>query len=628
MACVPLRIKLLLLLLSIALPPLVVVTWLDQGAARQLGLELTARARTVMAERSTEYLVTSVRAAAAAMRLERELVELAVQLQARAVERALAGAAAGQGEDKVTIAGKAPPALAAKLAALGSVLARLHNEHAQPAVRHRVALLEPGVEAVYPAVEGHMAAPGRLGWVEAVRHGTRFAWTSPEAGIARVSAPLVGAGGRFAGAVAIDLPVAWLRTSALRHLPTGGRLFLLDKAAEVLPMAEDDDRIALLVELAKGGAGARRMAADGEDSLWAWSAAGEGAEALLYVMPYRTVVTEAERAEAFVAKRIARQRLTAWAFLVMFAPAVVALALVASRHVTRPVRRLAEVARRLSEGDFTVRANVRSGDEIEELGRAFDAMVPQLDERLRLRESLDLAQEVQRNLLPAEAPAVAGFDVAGRSVYCDETGGDYYDFFVPSGAGPDRLAVVVGDVAGHGVAAALSMTAARALLRSRPAEPGRLAELAAGVNRDLADHLHGGRFMTLFLAVLAAERRSIHWVSAGHGPALAYDPEQDRFDEIAGLDIPLGIDPDWHYHELSHTGWPTGAVLVIGTDGVWEARDPEGAMYGQNRLCRVVRANCRQPAAAIVDAVAVDLAAFLRGQALHDDATLVVVKAV
>ncbi|MGE5503681.1 MAG: PP2C family protein-serine/threonine phosphatase [Actinomycetota bacterium] len=622
----PLRIKLLLLLLSIALPPLVVVTWLDQGATRQLGLELTARARTVLAERSTEYLVTSVRAAAAAMRLERELVELAVQLQARAVERALAGAAPAAADGEVSVAGKVPAALGAKLAALGPVLARLHAEHAEAALHHRVALVDPPVEAVWP-VDGHKPALGPLPWVEAVRHGARFAWSSAEPGTLRVSAPLYNGAGRFAGAVAIDLPAAWLRASAERRLPAGGRLLTLDLTAEALPISDDDERAALLAEMAKGGAGARRMDADGEDSLWAWSAAGDGAETLLYILPYSAVVAEAERAEAFVAERIGRQRLTAWAFLVMFAPAVVALALVASRHVTRPVRRLAEVARRLSEGDFTVRANVRSGDEIEELGRAFDAMVPQLDERLRLRESLDLAQEVQRNLLPAAAPAVAGFDVAGRSVYCDETGGDYYDFFVPPGAGPDRLAVVVGDVAGHGVAAALSMTAARALLRSRPAEPGRLAELAAGVNHDLADHLHGGRFMTVFLAVLAAESRSMHWVSAGHGPAIAYDPEQDRFDEIGGLDIPLGVDPDWRFHELSHTGWPTGAVLVIGTDGMWEARDPDGAMYGQDRLCRVVRATCRRPAAEIVEAVTADLAAFRRGRALHDDATLVVVKA-
>ncbi|MBI2236047.1 MAG: SpoIIE family protein phosphatase [Magnetospirillum sp.] len=437
---------------------------------------------------------------------------------------------------------------------------------------------------------------------------------------------------------------AQLLDAAERQLPSGGHVLLvaqgrqgLDVVAErrpdggvvmrgplgEAPAALDDD-------LLNGRNGTRRMRFRGLDSFWVWAPIGDDikGDGLVVVLPYREVAAEAVRAEAEVASRIGRQRLHAWLILLVLVPVVVGVAIMASRHITRPVNELAAAARRLAGGDFDTRTHITSGDEMEELGAAFNRMVPHLHERMRMRESLALAQEVQRNLLPAAAPEVPGFEVAGISLYCDEIGGDYYDFFLPPGAGGARLAVAVGDVSGHGVAAALLMTAARALLRSRPAEPGRLGKLLGGLNRDLVEQVHAGRFMTLFLAVLTAEGRNIHWVSAGHVPALAYDPAKDSFEEVSGLDIPLGVDPDWCFHELSHSGWATGAVLAIGTDGVWEARAPSGELYGRERLCAAVRAAHRLPAKGILDAVMADMAAFRQHRPLTDDATLVVLKAV
>lgn len=166
------------------------------------------------------------------------------------------------------------------------------------------------------------------------------------------------------------------------------------------------------------------------------------------------------------------------------------------------------------------------------------------------------------------------------------------------------------------------MGVASRLLRERAVIPG-----GENVNRKLAP-MQAGRFMTLFLAVMVGETRSIHWVSAGHAPVIAYDPVADRFGEVPGSDIPLGIDPDWHYHEAKHTGWSTGALLVVGTDGIWEARNPSGEMYGKKRLLRIVRESRQLDAAAIVHAVNADVAAFRQGRPPGDDATLVVVKAV
>lgn len=226
---------------------------------------------------------------------------------------------------------------------------------------------------------------------------------------------------------------------------------------------------------------------------------------------------------------------------------------------------------------------------------------------------------------PNLALPVAGFDFAGASFARYAKGGDYHDIFAPPGG--TTVAVVVGDVAGHDALAARLMKVAAGLLRDRIAEPGRLATLMAGVNRDLTPYMRAGRFMTLFMAVMVGATRSIHWVSAGHAPVFAYDPVADRFADVPGKDIPLGIDPDWHYHEMAHTGWPAGMLLIVGTDGIWEARNPSGEMYGKERLCQAVREARAGSAADIVEAVTLDLAAFRQGRPQGDDVTLVVVKA-
>jgi len=221
---------------------------------------------------------------------------------------------------------------------------------------------------------------------------------------------------------------------------------------------------------------------------------------------------------------------------------------------------------------------------------------------------------------------IPGFDFAGTTQSRYQAGGDYHDIFVLPGKA--SMAVAVGDVAGHDALAARLKGVAKRLMRAETAKPGALAPFMEGVNRELTLHMEGGRFMTMFLAVMVGGTRSIHWVSAGHAPVIAYDPVADRFGEVPGRDIPLGIDADWRYHELDHTGWASGALLVVGTDGIWEARNPAGEMYGKERMIAAVHAARELSAAAIVQAVTGDVTAFRQGGAPTDDATLVVVKAV
>ncbi len=248
----------------------------------------------------------------------------------------------------------------------------------------------------------------------------------------------------------------------------------------------------------------------------------------------------------------------------------------------------------------------------------------------RMDFDMEVAASVQQGFLPKQAPATPGFDVAGLSLSCDATGGDYYDYLVrPDAPGREATCLVgVGDVTGHGIQAALLMASVRAFLRSRLLSPGGPAEIVADVNRLLAaDMGDTGRFMTLFLLELRLDSGGLAYVRAGHDPALLYDPATDAFAELSGRGIPLGIDGSWRYQENVVPGLPSGAVLALGTDGIWEARNAAGEMYGKDRLRRVLRAAAAGSARSVAQAALADLEAFLDGEPRRDDVTLVVVKA-
>lgn len=250
-------------------------------------------------------------------------------------------------------------------------------------------------------------------------------------------------------------------------------------------------------------------------------------------------------------------------------------------------------------------------------------------EHRKVRHSLSLAMEVQQNLLPNSNPSVRGLDIAGKSVYCDETGGDYFDFLKPVGAGNDCVSVVVGDVSDHGIPSALLMATARAFIRQRASRPGSIAEIVTDTNRQLAEDVQdSGRFMTLFYANIDRQNNRMHWLNAGHEPALVYDPDSDSFEELhGGGNLPLGILDDSNYAQAQMAIAP-GQILVIATDGLREASNRYGRRFGKEAFYKVIRQNAAASAPDLLAAVfnAVDL--FQYGNRVEDDMTLVIVKVV
>lgn len=244
----------------------------------------------------------------------------------------------------------------------------------------------------------------------------------------------------------------------------------------------------------------------------------------------------------------------------------------------------------------------------------------------RMEFDMEIAASIQRDFMPSTAPSAPGFEVAGRSVPCDATGGDFFDYLhFPDF---DGFGLAVGDVSGHGIPAALLMASVRAFLRARIMQPGPLAERIGDVNHLMSlDTGQSGRFMTLFCLQVDLARGQLRFVKAGHDPALAFDPETRLFSELSAKGIPLGIEPGWSFEEGSRQGWKAGELFALGTDGIWECRSAQGDMYGKERLKDALAAHHHLPAQAIVQAVLADVEAFRAGAPRQDDVTLVVLKA-
>ena len=292
------------------------------------------------------------------------------------------------------------------------------------------------------------------------------------------------------------------------------------------------------------------------------------------------------------------------------------------------IKDVSEAAHRIAAGNYEVSLSATTRDEVGELINSFNTMIDQLEERTYLKYSLNLAMEVQRNLLPGNTLHINALDIAGQSIYCDETGGDYYDFIQLPESGENRIGIAVGDVSGHGIASALFMTTARAMIRSRMMHAGSPATIISDVNRLLCrDTAQTGNFMTLFFLLFDIKKNMFQWVRAGHEPAILYDAAEDEFAELGGDGMALGVDENYSYNDYSKSNWHFGQVILIGTDGIWETEDQRGERFGKERLRKVLRRNSHDSAANIVQAV-IDALTDFRGKATQeDDITLVVIKA-
>lgn len=295
--------------------------------------------------------------------------------------------------------------------------------------------------------------------------------------------------------------------------------------------------------------------------------------------------------------------------------------------MVRPMLRLTAHARQVGAGDLDTPLRLNQASELVELSEEFNHMTEGLRDRLMLRKSLASASQVQQGLLPASDPVLPGLDIVGHCNYCDETGGDYYDYLEDGETRERGAAVVIGDVMGHGIAAAMLMATARGVLRSKSRDGGGIAPLLTHLNQLLVEVTAGSKFMTMLIVNLDTEHDELRWASAGHDAPMIYDPADDSFREPAGGSLPLGVMAEEVYELAAVEQLIPGTVVLIATDGMWETRNEAGEMHGKQRLRESIRRHAPKSAAEIRDGLLHDLRAFRGKNPQDDDETFVVIKA-
>ncbi len=244
-------------------------------------------------------------------------------------------------------------------------------------------------------------------------------------------------------------------------------------------------------------------------------------------------------------------------------------------------------------------------------------------EKQVLMQSLQIAQSIQRRLLPRDFPVVAGYEVRGWTQAADETGGDYFDTLLLS---TGEVVVVIGDVSGHGVGPALIMATTRAFLRSLCQTYRDPAEILFRLNNLLVQDVESGSFVTLFLGILTPATGAFVYTSAGHDPPLLYQQATGQFLELDSTGLPLGLIQDADFPAAHSPPLCPGDLILFTTDGVWEAMNAANEAYGRERLKERILADRGRSATELLQAIYDEVKAFCGPVPQRDDITMLVVK--
>ncbi len=279
----------------------------------------------------------------------------------------------------------------------------------------------------------------------------------------------------------------------------------------------------------------------------------------------------------------------------------------------------------VSRGKLETKVPVVTNDEFAVIAGHTNTMIDRLVEREQMVHGLELARQIQLNLLPGFSPFLPGVQIFGASLFCDETGGDFYDYLVRDGQDGEELVIMIGDVTGHGVGSALLMASVRAYMKAHLLQSADLAEVMNRTNGLICPDVAGsGHFVTVFLMSFRPSTRQATWVGAGHDPAFFQTLDGTQCIKLEGQDIPLGVDPNWSYTEAS--GRLPHGVLLLGTDGIWEAVDAQTVMFGKERMIQVLKDTVQAPPQDIASRIFAEVEAFTGNARIEDDRTVVIAR--
>ena len=399
------------------------------------------------------------------------------------------------------------------------------------------------------------------------------------------------------------------------------------KQARLVDICEPNKVNTMIENSSSGNAGFIRQPYEGVDSLWVYGSAQRGGGFPILVVPYQRIVEQAQNAQQLLFRDNIRAIQVATLLIFIAIVAAVILAVMRARKLTVPIIHLADAAGKLAGGDYDVTVEISTNDELQQLGDVFNQVGPGMKERQKIKQSLELAREIQQNFLPGEDLELDNFQVAGLYRYCDETGGDYYDLLDLTAVAPGRIGLVLGDVSGHGIPAAMLMISSGSILRNNaPRHGDNLSEAIAELNRHLVINSEPGKFMTLFYGLLDDSSKTLSWASAGHDPAIWYHAESRKFIEMENTGMPLGVMDDAQFDQVDPVTLCVGDIVIVGTDGIWEAQNASDQMYGKGRLIDLISLYKDKSAQQIASLVVESVLEFCSDTPPADDITLLVIK--
>jgi serine phosphatase RsbU (regulator of sigma subunit) len=294
--------------------------------------------------------------------------------------------------------------------------------------------------------------------------------------------------------------------------------------------------------------------------------------------------------------------------------------------LTRHLSTLSAGVRRIAQGDYSARVPVKSSDEVGRLARAFNQMAEdvELNQRAlvgqeRMRRELELGRQIQSDMLPRVPLRLGSTEIMGVSVQAREVGGDFFNYFIlPDG----QLALLVGDVSGKGVGAALLMSNLQASLRTRFTLGQNLADIAHQIDVDIERNTPGPLYATLFIGMLDPDARVLRYVNAGHNPPYVLRTDF-TLEKLHATGLPVGLLPGRGYSE-ARVQLAAGDLLFFYTDGCVEAENEAGEVFGAERLEALLRELADAPD--LLARVAAEEKAFRGPQEPADDLTMMVVR--
>jgi sigma-B regulation protein RsbU (phosphoserine phosphatase) len=304
------------------------------------------------------------------------------------------------------------------------------------------------------------------------------------------------------------------------------------------------------------------------------------------------------------------------------------------RSITSAIHELFTGTERVRQGDFAHRIAIESRDQLGDLAESFNRMSGSIAhllhvqrEKQQLDDELRIARDIQKSLLPVAPPAMAGLDIVDICEPAREVGGDYYDFFE---LGPRQMGVLIADVSGKGTSAALYMAELKGLMLALSHSERSPRKLLLDVNRSLTDQLDNRSFITMTYAIIDLDAGTLTCARAGHTPMIVVSGGVSQLLAPDGMVLGLRLPGAATRFEQLLTEYTRpigpGDVIVLYTDGVTEAMDGEGELFGDAALAHVVSSHHTLDAAGIRERVLRDVKAFVGDAEPHDDMTMVVIK--